>query len=468
MKTGKSILLIVLAWTVFPGDAVAFGPMPQETDRKNTVILMGMIHSGHRQHEIYNLERVKSLIRKVNPDYVLTEIPPDRLATAVTQFRQTGKVDEPRVRVFPEYTEALFPLTREMDFEVIPCAAWTREMADSRRKTLTRLKTTHAQEYAEMEEAQGRASQNIAKLGNPNDPAVIHTEQYDGFVKEGMRPYDGHFNEIIGDGGWENINAAHYGLIEQALDSHQGEGKTFLVTFGSWHKYYFKEQLRKRTDIQLVSLLQFLNQQDQVDLDKLLAEFRNAWDEANWVQEFRGTTYMRATGDDQWKTRMTTIQALVRAGEQAVPALEKHLENEHTPTRILAAQAISYLARHADINKLQQLFRNEPDPAVRLYLVDALGMSGQGSDVDWPALVENEENRDVLKHIGYARERKDSAVPDSIIETLVNWDSETIDAVKVGESAPDFVLSSVDGTEIRLSDFRGKQPVVLVFVYGDT
>ncbi|MBN2555040.1 MAG: redoxin domain-containing protein [Anaerolineales bacterium] len=38
--------------------------------------------------------------------------------------------------------------------------------------------------------------------------------------------------------------------------------------------------------------------------------------------------------------------------------------------------------------------------------------------------------------------------------------------VELSTPAPDFELSGFDGTAIRLSDFRGKQPVVLVFNRG--
>ena len=38
---------------------------------------------------------------------------------------------------------------------------------------------------------------------------------------------------------------------------------------------------------------------------------------------------------------------------------------------------------------------------------------------------------------------------------------------EVGDSAPDFNLVSVSGNEIRLSDFKGKKNVVLVF-YADS
>lgn len=38
------------------------------------------------------------------------------------------------------------------------------------------------------------------------------------------------------------------------------------------------------------------------------------------------------------------------------------------------------------------------------------------------------------------------------------------DTLKVGDPAPDFKLRTVDGKrEVRLSDFRGQRPVVLIF-----
>jgi hypothetical protein len=40
-------------------------------------------------------------------------------------------------------------------------------------------------------------------------------------------------------------------------------------------------------------------------------------------------------------------------------------------------------------------------------------------------------------------------------------------AVEVGEPAPDFTLPSTTGEKIRLSQFRGKQPVLLEFYGGD-
>ena len=206
----------------------------------------------------------------------------------------------------------------------------------------------------------------------------------------------------------------------------------------------------------------------KVDAEQLLAEFSKAWDESKWEKDFRGSNHIRETGEAGWKVRAETLKQLVAGGEASIPALEKALTSENTPTRILAAQAIGYLAPSASIQKLTKIVETDSDPAVRLYAVDAIGMSGRGSKVDWDSLSKNEKNRDVLMHINYAKSRGAAGVEKTVTSSLAEMPAEKIDSAKVGEPAPEFTLSAVDGTKFSLSQFKGKQPVVLVFIYGDT
>jgi cytochrome oxidase Cu insertion factor (SCO1/SenC/PrrC family) len=41
-----------------------------------------------------------------------------------------------------------------------------------------------------------------------------------------------------------------------------------------------------------------------------------------------------------------------------------------------------------------------------------------------------------------------------------------INRIKVGQPPPDFTLENMDGKSIKLSDYRGKKTVVLVFYRG--
>jgi hypothetical protein len=224
----------------------------------NEVIVMGMIHDEHRTSEAYGIDVVQQIIRRIEPDYVLCEIPPDRLAAALEGFRATGQVTEPRVSRFPEYTDALFPLTREMRFEIIPCAAWTQPTADARVATLKRMEIERPEDYAESSESMDWIPAKLKAEGLSDDPGHIHAAHYDSIVQTGMAPYNRLFNDALGPSGWENINVAHYARITAALDAHRGEGKRVLIMFGAWHKHWFLERLRQRGDIKIRPLTDFL------------------------------------------------------------------------------------------------------------------------------------------------------------------------------------------------------------------
>ncbi len=224
---------------------------------KNEVIVMGMIHGQHRTSKLYSVERVKSFIRAIDPDFILCEIPPDRLDLALRQFDETGKIGEPRVKRFPEYVDAMFPLHHDMRFKIIPCAAWTKVMSDDRQEKLARFKETRPDDWAEMTRAETLADEQLRKENLDEDPLKIHTDRYDEIMARGLEPYNRLFNDALGDGGWDNINAAHYALITAALDRHKGEGKRFLIMFGAGHKGWFLKKLRQRDDITLRNLREF-------------------------------------------------------------------------------------------------------------------------------------------------------------------------------------------------------------------
>jgi hypothetical protein len=227
---------------------------------KNRVVVLGMIHSGHKTSDVYSLDVLRDAIIEIDPDLVLIEIPPSRFFAARDEFAKTGTITEPRVSRFPEYVDVLFPLTKTMDFDVYPCAGWTKEMSDARNARLSQWATNRPDETAEIEAAQKRVEAIMSSEGDPNDPLYIHTDHYDHLVKQAIEPYNRLFNDDLGPGGWDNINIAHYGMIHNALDRHSGEGETILITFGAWHKYWFIEQLKLRDDIELVEPRVFFEQ----------------------------------------------------------------------------------------------------------------------------------------------------------------------------------------------------------------
>ena len=256
--SGTLVELVPVAGAASAEDAAT--PPAGDPPAPNEVVVLGMIHSGHTTSEMFSLEVVRALVREIDPDYWLTEIPPNRWDRAWADFQATGTVEEPRVRRFPEYMEGLFPLSRELDFEVIPTAGWTEPMSDFR--------ATYLDAYAQDPQRADRwdayraastASAEALAGGAGDDPRWIHTDAYDDAYDIRMQVYARLFDADLGPGGWHPINASHWANIERALDDHRGAGARFLLTYGAGHKGPFLRELRKRDDIVLLDVGVFLD-----------------------------------------------------------------------------------------------------------------------------------------------------------------------------------------------------------------
>ena len=254
----------LIAVFILCGFIIACTTNPSSTTvqkQKNEVLVLGTIHSGHLTDSVYNNNYVERLIRKINPDYILAEIPPDRMDAAMSGFVRDDSISEPRVRRFPEYVDVVFPLTKEMDFEIIPTAGWTRPMAQERSQKLKAisLDPERIEDWTAYRAANALSDSLYKATGKVNDPYFIHTHAYDSIQDVSLQVYNRLFNVELGLGGWENINIAHYWNIEKAIEKHRYKGKRMLIIYGAGHKGWFLRQLRKRDDISLLEMKPFLD-----------------------------------------------------------------------------------------------------------------------------------------------------------------------------------------------------------------
>lgn len=210
--------------------------------------------------------------------------------------------------------------------------------------------------------------------------------------------------------------------------------------------------------------------EDAADPHRWLERFASAWDADGWTGDLFGKKdFIRPLTDTAWQVRMRALQALVAGGERSVEPLLNVLRSGEPHERILAAQALGYLASHVPAAPLLEAARNDRDPAVRLYAADALGMRGDATlRPQLQSLLEEERVGDVRKHIEYAIARGERGVDPKTVDQLLAWDPATIATAEVGRAAPDFTLDSLNGPPVSLSQFRDKRAVVLVFIYGDT
>ncbi|MFQ5675793.1 MAG: hypothetical protein ACE5G1_07860 [bacterium] len=238
--------------------------LAQKEDTKapiTEVLVLGMIHGKHRTSEKWGLQQLSQTIQRIAPDVIACEIPPDRWQRIWRDWSERGVIEDPRVKRFPEYTDVLLPLKIQMGFEVEPCAGWTKEMSDLRETRIEQF--SHEPKFADAYQAYEKenelvATRHAAHPIDEEDPRIIHSAVYDQRTKEELTPYDKYLNDLIGPGGWRNINEAHYRLVDRAIS--RNRGKRILITFGAGHKYWLLEKLRQRTDIKLVDVTPFLPQ----------------------------------------------------------------------------------------------------------------------------------------------------------------------------------------------------------------
>jgi DNA-binding beta-propeller fold protein YncE len=235
-------------------------PSPRAGGDRNEVVVLGMIHGEHRTSDRYGIETLKELVREIDPDFWLIEVPPNRLERAIAEFEATGEIEEPRVIRFPEYVDVLFPLTRELDFEIVPTAGWNPYMADYRSHRLQEIADdpVWAVHWEAYQRASASSDSAVRAGGPPDDPRWIHTDAYDAALEIRYSVYNRLFNDELGPGGWDHINRAHFDRIAATLDEHRGEGVRFLITYGAGHKGWFLRELRKRDDIELLDVGSFL------------------------------------------------------------------------------------------------------------------------------------------------------------------------------------------------------------------
>ena len=125
-------------------------------------------------------------------------------------------------------------------------------MADNRRVALRQIEGDPARAEQWAEHLAAQQGYRRAVNGRGDDPLFIHTDEFDRIVETSRRPYQDHFDADLGPGGWTQINRAHTDLINAALDTISGQGKTALVTFGSAHKYKILRSVEGREDVELL------------------------------------------------------------------------------------------------------------------------------------------------------------------------------------------------------------------------
>jgi hypothetical protein len=171
-----------------------------------------------------------------------------------------------------------------------------------------------------------------------------------------------------------------------------------------------------------------------------------------------------------WKVRMECLQALVKAGNGAVPVLVEALKtgsNQHH--RAFAAQALGFIVDPSTRPALVDALK-EKNEFVRIHALMALGRFGrQEATPEFRRMASEQEPHGGVRFLmSYVLTRDDKPDPKPIRQALIDYDLTRMGSAREGKPAPDFALADTQGKTWRLSELRGKKSVVLVFLMGYT
>ncbi len=174
--------------------------------------------------------------------------------------------------------------------------------------------------------------------------------------------------------------------------------------------------------------------------------------------------------DNDWQVRLLALRDLVRAGPDNVPQIVAGLKDQDVQVRYVCATALGALKAQEAADELERVVREDADALARSQAVVALGqIESERSLGLLRERLENDPSKDV-RHQGELsidQIQKKMGATEELAAAFRSLDPSTFEIARVGASAPDFALPDTEGKVWRLSDFKGKQWVMLIWVFAD-
>lgn len=224
--------------------------------RPTHVALVGSIHEAHNNYPTYGLDILEKIVRQVNPQVVLAEVPPERFPIAWKEWEKTDSINEVYVLRFPEMAGVVFPLKKELGYDLYPVSGWTYDVTRQEQETFREMvgDQSRKSDWGKFLQINSELADAMAKGGGMGDPLFVHSVAYDSLIAHWAREYDKLFEKDLGFASWKNQNDAHWKLIAPQLDAIKGQGKTVAIVFSPGNRYYFETLLRRRKDIKLIDM----------------------------------------------------------------------------------------------------------------------------------------------------------------------------------------------------------------------
>lgn len=174
--------------------------------------------------------------------------------------------------------------------------------------------------------------------------------------------------------------------------------------------------------------------------------------------------------DTDWRIRLLAVRDLVRLGSDASRFLIEALRDDNPHVRQVAAMVLGITRRTNAVSALETVLQKDSDSVVRSQAAIALGQIADKDSLEVLRRVQTEDTSRDVQHqaelAAYAVEQGLGDTPE-LAAAYRDLDETRFSKTQVGQQAIDFELPDTEGKLWRLSDFHGKKPVVLIWIFAD-
>ena len=174
--------------------------------------------------------------------------------------------------------------------------------------------------------------------------------------------------------------------------------------------------------------------------------------------------------DTDWKVRLLAVRDLVRSGKDAATSIAQGLSDPNLHVRYICAAALGVLKAANASDDLERVVREDAEALARSQAVVALGHIEPAGSLDLlRECLEKDPSRDVRHQcvLSIDQIEKRMGATDELRAAFHALDPAKFESVRAGAPAPDFTLPDTAGQAWRLGDFKGKNWVVLVWIFAD-
>jgi len=175
------------------------------------------------------------------------------------------------------------------------------------------------------------------------------------------------------------------------------------------------------------------------------------------------------TDDPAWRVRLLAVRDLVRAGEDALPAISAGLRDDDFHVRYVAATALGVLGARGAVPDLIDTLGGDESLPVRAQSAFALGQINSRDALDALRDARTGDPSEDVRHqaeLSIDQIEKGLGATDALRRAFIDLDPGSFESVRVGGPAPDFTLPDTEGGSHTLADLRGRW-TVLIWVFAD-